>query len=372
MPLRKTKCYGFNKFQFLVTATILVVQVAVVGLVDADVSSYLSPGVFRWAYNPSEESTAFYNEGSDPVADPLSWGVCTGIRGGRLGKRDSTRGNSTADEAVTVVLEKPNVDYATSPYAFSLFQENDGSESDPDGIPERYLRMQHYNRDHAKKALASTLKWRKEHDIDTILARPNAKFDTCKKVFPHFFCGHDETKHVILLQRPGLINLKLAHSNQITGDDLLYHYVYEMEYLWKILEPDANATMTSVIDLSGLNLSVLTKPELLNVVQKFCSTMDAHFPLRSHRTLLINAPRWFGGLFKMISPLLRESTKQKISILSKGKKQQEVLKSLLVECEVGDNLTVEDIAPTEMEKHLRDFVLARLEESNEKMEATIG
>lgn len=45
------------------------------------------------------------------------------------------------------------------PYNFSLFQKGDGSETDPDGIPGRWLRMQKGHREKAKEALQATLKW---------------------------------------------------------------------------------------------------------------------------------------------------------------------------------------------------------------------
>jgi len=282
--------------------------------------------------------------------------ICSNFRGGETNPNTIDSDNATGSTDVILEEKSGPLDFATSEYAFSLFQEGDGSQEDPDGIPRRYLKMQGDRREQAKKALEVSLAWRKEHDIDTILARPHAKFDRCKRVFPHYFCGRDDTNHVILLQRPGLINLKTAHSNDVSGEDLLYHYIYEMEYLWQILEPAANGTMTSIIDLTGLNLSVLGKRELMSVVQKFCSTMDAHFPTRSHKMLLINAPKWFGAIYKIISPLLRESTKQKISILSKGEGQDKALKELLAECPIVSDDKIEEIPASPMEDELRDFV----------------
>jgi len=235
--------------------------------------------------------------------------------------------------------------------------------------------MQLQNRENAKKALDATVHWREEHDINTILARPHTKFDICKRVFPHYFCGRDDTDHVILFQRPGLIDLSMAMANGLSGDDLLFHYVYVMEYLWQILEPTADKTMTSIIDLTGINMSILAKPELLKIVQKFCSVMDAHFPQRSHKTLLINSPRWFGAIYKLISPLLRESTKQKIFIHSKGKSQDDALQSLLPpqssfnQDDVGELSNIPP--PADMEDDLRAFVVARLEEAGAEMQKNV-
>jgi len=253
-------------------------------------------------------------------------------------------------------------------YTFSLFQEGDGHETDPDGIPRRYLTMQGGKRDLAKAAMEKTLAWRKENDIDTILARPHPKYDVSKAVFPHYFCGRDDTNHVILLQRPGLINTKLLDKNNLTGEELLFHYIYVMEYLWRIVDPAPDATMTSIIDLTELNMSILRKREQLRIGSLFLSTMDAHFPTRSHRTYLINAPKWFGALYKLISPLLRESTKEKIQILSKGKEQDKVLRDLLRDCPIPEGEKLENVPAGEMEEELRNFCLSRLDEAGVEMQ----
>lgn len=360
----------FGKFQSLFTFMVLVLQVAVNELVDADTRRtyphvYQWPAV-QWACEPLLlEALQFRDDEDDnslPRLQRKTRNLCLKLRGGKLGGSGdqamaavsatatstmeavtTTTMNETKTETIVVAKARSSSDstldtassstssstittdaipsiptVVSKDFVFPLFQPNDGSESDPDGIPRRYLKMQGNKREQAKKAMEATVEWRNEHDVDTILARPHPKFDICKDVFPHYFCGRDDTNHVILLQRPGLINLDLAHANGLTGDELLFHYVYEMEYLWQIMERNnPDATMTSVIDLTGLNISVLRKAELVAVAKKFVSTMDAHFPQRSHKTYLINAPKWFGAMYKLISPLLRESTKQKIQIYGK-------------------------------------------------------
>jgi CRAL/TRIO domain len=214
---------------------------------------------------------------------------------------------------------------------FSLFQKGDGSETDPDGIPTRYLKMQSYNRDRAMSALEATLKWRAENKMDEILKTPQTKFDLCKTVFPHYFLGRDKDNHVVFLQRPALIDLQRGKKkNKLTNDELLLHYVYVNEYLWQILEAsEPQGTMISLLDLTGLDFSVLKKRDLIGFVKKFVSTMDSHFPQRSHKTLILSAPKWFNALYKLFSPLLRETTKAKIEIHSRGKKQDEALRRVL-------------------------------------------
>jgi len=252
--------------------------------------------------------------------------------------------------------EVTKIDYSKSPFSFSLFQDKDGSQTDPDGIPSRYLAMQNNRRDRAKKAFEATLKWREENDIDTILARPHPNFDICKRIFPFYFCGRDDSGRLILLQRPGIIDLELVEKNKISPDELLNHYIYAMEYLWQLLEPESDALMTSIIDLTGLSFSVIRRGELLKFIQKFCNTMDSHFPQRAHRTLLINSPKWFNALFKFISPILRESTRKKITMLSKGQEQDKVLESLCPGYITESNQPLHDMMDTEMEEEFRTFV----------------
>jgi len=108
---------------------------------------------------------------------------------------------------------------------FSLFQKGDGSDEDPEGIPDRYLRMQLHHREHAKQACQATLDWRAENEIDTVLKRPHPDFDICKAVFPHYFITRDVEGHVVFVQRPALLNLALAAKNNLDNEHLLGRWI---------------------------------------------------------------------------------------------------------------------------------------------------
>merc|ERR1712232_1332012 len=99
------------------------------------------------------------------------------------------------------------------------------------------------------------------------------------------------------------------------------------------------ALMTSILDLTGIDLSILRKKEQIKLAARFISTMDAHFPQRSYRTLVINAPRAVGTMYKIASPLLRESTKQRIQIYGKGEEQDEALRPLLSDCPIPQKVS---------------------------------
>jgi CRAL/TRIO domain len=65
------------------------------------------------------------------------------------------------------------------------------------------------------------------------------------------------------------------------------HYIYVNEYLWQILErQDAMATMTSILDLQGLNFKYLRNSEIVNFMKVFVQTMDQHYPQRTSRVVV--------------------------------------------------------------------------------------
>lgn len=87
--------------------------------------------------------------------------------------------------------------------------------------------------------------------------------------------------------------------------------------------------MTSILDLQGLNLGIVRQTDLIHFMKEFVKTMDAHFPQRSNKMLIVNAPKWFNVIYKIVSPLLRETTKAKIEIHANGKRQDKALHARL-------------------------------------------
>ena len=256
-----------------------------------------------------------------------------------IARRSTTTTSSSNATATTTAPSQPIIHPMMSNGAavpklnYTLFQPGDGSETDPDGIPTRFVNMHPGDRRMAQQSLEATLEWRATHQIDDILNEPQRKFDLCKTVFPHYFLGgRDQQNHVVLVQRPALMDLERGRVNNLTEDELLRHYIFVNEYLWQVVErDDALATMVSIIDLQGLHLGVLRKVDILHFAKVFVSTMDSFYPQRAHQTLLLNAPKWFSTLYKLFSPLLRETTKAKIAIHARGKGQDEALKQILDE-----------------------------------------
>ena len=284
---------------------------------------------------------------------------------------------------------------SSNKYVFSICQPGDGSQEDPDNIPRTFMNMAKGNREVAKAALATTQQWRTENQVDTILQRPHPNFDVCKILSLHSFLGRDATGHVVFFQRPAVDadeHLALFTKNNMSNEDILLHYIYVFEYCWNILDPpnadnpeEEPRTMTSILDLTGLNMSILRHRDLIGFVKQFVQMTSTHYPARSYKTLLLNAPSWFGMLYKLLTPLLRESTRAKVSILSRGKQQTKVLREVL-----GDDCLQylpADILETDrkkaaeqhnepppvppMEQEIRDFCRDRLQDAGAEMNPLI-
>lgn len=239
------------------------------------------------------------------------------IRGGEV----DTVVNSTTSTAITI----PDTDSLV----FAACQTGDGSESDPDGIPTRFLNMQKGDREKAKAAYEHTVQWREEHEVNDILKRPHPKFDLCKKIFPVYIPGKDQQGHIVVVQRVGLIDIEYGDENNVTGDDLLMHYIYMVEYCWNILDPAPGAVMTTVMDLKGIRFKTISDGHIRGFLRKFVGAMSDNYPNRSHKTLVINAPAWINTAYKLVKPLLRPSTREKITILNGGKAQDQALIDIL-------------------------------------------
>lgn len=289
-------------------------------------------------------------------------------------------------------------------YNFPLFPEQDSFASDPNApIPVRYLDA-HGKEDIARQATLDSLQWRQQYQIDTMLSRPHPNYDIAKRVLPHYFIGRSAvTNHVVFVQRPGLADLALAKHNDLVIQDMLLQYAYVFEYCWNVLHPhqtsatDKDALMIGILDMQGLNLGILRKPELLSFVKEFVAMIDAQYPTRAYKTLMVNAPQWFSALYKVVSPIMRETTKEKIVLYSAGKQQDAALeealgqnmaetvkdalripdkkeqKLLAKQTQEGHlTLTSDSLLETEMEQQIRNFVLQRLQEEGLEIKSIVS
>mmetsp|Transcript_73 Transcript_73/g.100 ORF Transcript_73/g.100 Transcript_73/m.100 type:complete len:383 (+) Transcript_73:30-1178(+) len=275
------------------------------------------------------------------------------IRGGSSPRVTDVQQEELSLSNVTISSATSNVSSIQN-LTFHVSKHGDGSESDPDGLPRRFLETHKGDRMKALHAFNQTSHWRMQNNVDTILSRPHTKFDVCRQIFPAYIPGRDINGNIILIQRLGMVSIDLAEKYNITFEEVLMHYVYIVEYVWNILNPDPQGLMTSVLDLDGLSFNLFSNKVTREFGFEFVKMMSNHYPARSYKTLIINAPTWFNAMYRAVKGFLRESTRKKIEVLRKGPEQDQKL----IEVLGVDSVPLELLSQTETSNQIRTEIEA--------------
>uniref|UniRef100_A0AAV1VCZ9 CRAL-TRIO domain-containing protein n=1 Tax=Peronospora matthiolae TaxID=2874970 RepID=A0AAV1VCZ9_9STRA len=163
----------------------------------------------------------------------------------------------------------------------------------------------------------ATLEWRENNGIDDILVTPHPNFEIIKKYYPQYFHGRSREGLPVYYERPGKIDLAALKREGLSMDDLLRHYTYMTEYLWRVLEPDDAARSITVLDVTGIGMYDLGG-EVLDFIKRASAFTGAHYPERSAHILIINIPGWFNMVWRMVKPLIDPVTREKVHMLKGG------------------------------------------------------
>ncbi|CAM9257695.1 unnamed protein product [Phaeothamnion confervicola] len=169
-----------------------------------------------------------------------------------------------------------------------------------------------------RKALArwqQTLTWRAQEGVDAVLDEPYELFDVIKSFYFHCFHLPDRFGNLTYYEKPALMNWEGLRAYGIQKDELIRHCIYTFEYLWQRLQPRQTQKLTMVLDLEGVRMRDFAG-EGMALLKSTVSMMSAHYPQRSFKILILNAPATFNLIFAGIRPLLAEHTRQKIAVLS--------------------------------------------------------
>lgn len=207
----------------------------------------------------------------------------------------------------------------------------DASEEEVDGfppMPDTFLLAEFGDHDKAYARWKATVQWREESGANVALATPHPRFDVVKKHYPTFFHGKDKSGAVLYYEQLGQIDDEALRRSGLDAKQLLWHYMYQMEYLWSVINPNDADRATIVLDLKGVTLATCSKAEIIGFIKQAVTMMSTHYPERSNGVLLISWPRWFDWIFRFIRPLLSESTKSKITAASAANVYQTLLSKI--------------------------------------------
>jgi hypothetical protein len=81
------------------------------------------------------------------------------------------------------------------------------------------------------------------------------------------------------------------------------HYIYITEFIWQKLDTGEESKLLSIMDLRGVAMSQIAG-EVREFMTKSAKLIGAHYPERSLKIFILNAPWWFNMIWK-VSYLVR-------------------------------------------------------------------
>ena len=190
-------------------------------------------------------------------------------------------------------------------------------------VPTRYLVGCGMDMKEASERWKLTWEWRAEKGIDNLLDNPPTRMDDFKRLWTHHF--HRRAKNNFLDSgQPGkTVWYDVVHpaaffelSKSMSQADMERYYFYIFEFAYSHLEPaDPGGRLVNVYDLSNLTFSALMGKGT-DFAKKMMKACNLHYPERADKVFILNAPRFFTYLWKIISVFVDARTQAKINISS--------------------------------------------------------
>ena len=150
--------------------------------------------------------------------------------------------------------------------------------------------------------------------MDTILTQPHPHFDVIKKHYPHYYHGTGFGGQPVYYEFPAKADMKALKRAGITFDQLIRYYNMITEFQWQMLNRDDDMTSIFIVDLDGITLGDFVG-EAIDLVKQASKVSAEHYPERAGLVFIINVPKWFKLIWKVIVPLVPEATLKKIFVL---------------------------------------------------------
>lgn len=178
---------------------------------------------------------------------------------------------------------------------------------------QRYLRARNWDVDKARRMLQATLIWRSSYRPDTLPVRELALLRSESATGKMYVLERaDLAGRAIIVMRPGLENSRDSRGK-------IANLVYTLERASCL----ARDQFLVIVDYMLGEVSAATLPSL-SVSRDTANILQGHYPERLACMVLVNAPKIFHAMFKVLAPLVDVQTKQKIHFVQKCEEVVEV------------------------------------------------
>jgi len=184
----------------------------------------------------------------------------------------------------------------------------------PKELPLRFLRAGKGDPIEGQRRYEATLQWRKENGMDNILFEAHPLFEMVKHHYPHYYHLRGKQNEPVFYEQPPKTDLEAMRRGGMDLHGLVRHYAMVTEFQWQFIEKNDFARGITVLDLDGMRMMDFAG-EVIEYV-KMCSTFTGqHYPERAGHVIVVNVPRWFAMIWKVVKPMVDEVTLKKISIV---------------------------------------------------------
>jgi hypothetical protein len=215
-------------------------------------------------------------------------------------------------------------------------------------VPINYMNYCQGNLEKARLLYGKMLKWREINQLDQIFDLPQIGFDLITENYPHYIHGYSLDGCAIAYEILGKGKVGPLVKSGVTIDDLVWHFNLRNEVIFRYVldaqrlndavkaappgaitptsfesaytgSPDVLSTpiprMMVIIDLKDISFFSFT-PDVLSFLSKNGFMIDNFYPEQVKRLVVVNAPRFFSGIWKVITGVLPASVINKVDILS--------------------------------------------------------
>lgn len=183
----------------------------------------------------------------------------------------------------------------------------------------------------AARKWGQSLQWRRRSRVDDVLTEPQPFFDAIKDAYPHWLGGRTRRNELVYWERVGHVDVDKLKNSGCTLDALIRHYIFFNEWTWKVLSPapsGPDSFQVVIIDVAGVRISQVGGLRL-EYFRACADIAQQHYPERTSKYVIINAPAWLPVAWRILEPLLQPETRSKVVVRRPGKDTKDILLELL-------------------------------------------
>ncbi|XP_060077261.1 SEC14-like protein 2 [Ylistrum balloti] len=181
----------------------------------------------------------------------------------------------------------------------------------------RWLKARKFDLNKSEEMLRNSLSWREKNNVDTILDDFESP-DVLKKYFTGGTSGFDKEGCPIWVDPLGRLDFKglMASANQ---KDMLLHKLCDLERFSKVMVEQSHKLgkvidkETIIYDMEKVGMRHLWKPGI-DTFNQFVTLVEDNYPERLKFIFIINAPKIFPVIWKLVRPFVAEETRKKIKV----------------------------------------------------------